>query len=60
MMTESNNELLAVWWELALAWRLYDRAIRERRLEDAMAIARQRELVEARARELLNFKPRRT
>lgn len=58
--TEREKQLQAIWWELALAWRLYDAAVRERRFADAECHARQRELVESRARILLNMAPGRS
>lgn len=56
---DKEEELRRVWCELALAWKLYDAAVREHRYVDALTIAAQREHVEARARELLHM-PRRT
>lgn len=53
--TDRDHELRLVWWELAIAWKLYDAALREQRFEDAYYYARQREQAENRARELLGM-----
>lgn len=55
MTDDERRELLLVYWELALAWKLYDTAVREQRLEDATYYAKQRESAEIRARKLLHF-----
>lgn len=51
-----ENEMRNVWWELAIAWKLYDTAVRERRFDDANYYAKQREAAEIRARDLLKLK----
>lgn len=58
MTEQEHKELQALYRELALAWKLYDTALRERRYEDASYYARQRESVELRARALLHLVPR--
>lgn len=52
----TEHELRLVYWDLAIAWKLYDAAIRERRFEDANYYAKQREAAEVRARALLRLK----
>lgn len=54
-MTEHEQELRNVYWELAIAWKLYDTAVRERRFEDANYYSKQREAAELRARTLLKL-----
>lgn len=58
-MNDRELALRCVYWELAMAWKLYDTAVRERRFEDANLYAKQREAVEMRVRELLDMEPRR-
>ena len=57
-VSEHEQEMRGAWWELAIAWKLYDTAVRERRYEDANYYARQREVAERRARELLRMAPK--
>lgn len=56
MTKQERHELQCVYWELAVAWKLYDTAIRDQRFEDANYYAKQREVAENRARQLLDFK----
>lgn len=55
-MSELDNQMRNVWWELAIAWKLYDTAVRERRFDDANYYSKQREAAEIKARELLRLK----
>ena len=55
-MTDVDHEMRLVYWELAIAWKLYDAAVRERRMEDANYYAKQRQSAEIRARALLKLK----
>lgn len=55
-----DKELREVYWDLAIAWKLYDTAVRERRFDDANYYAQQREVAEIRARALLDMPPSRS
>lgn len=58
-MTEDlDKELRMVYWDLATAWKLYDSALRDRRIDDANYYAKQRLVAEIRARKLLKLKDR--
>lgn len=53
--TDLDKELRYVYWDLATAWKLYDSAVRDKRFDDANYYAKQREVAEIRARELLQL-----
>lgn len=55
-MTDVDHEMRLVYWELAIAWKLYDAAIREHRFDDANYYSKQRQSAEIRARALLKLK----
>lgn len=54
-MTDHERELRLVYWDLAIAWKLYDSAVRDARYNDANHYARCITAAEGRARRLLGL-----